>query len=147
MRYAEMLLLNAEAKIESNKIDNSVYEHLNAVRVRAGMPKVNEAVYSNQTKLRELVRREFRVEFAGEGRRRFDIIRWGIADVVMNGAVYGSLSKGSVNSQTGEVTFTNLTDRFFVENRIFTKGKNELWPIPQVVIDNSKGTLSQNPNY
>ncbi|MGJ1319341.1 RagB/SusD family nutrient uptake outer membrane protein [Sphingobacterium spiritivorum] len=147
MRYAEILLLNAEAKIESNKIDNSVYEHLNTVRLRAGMPKVNESVYNNQTKLRELVRREFRVEFAGEGRRRFDIIRWGIADVVMNGPVYGSLSKGSVNPQTGEVRFTNLTDRFFVENRIFTKGKNELWPIPQVVIDNSKGTLTQNPNY
>lgn len=147
MRYAEMLLLNAEAKIEMNKIDNSVYENIDAVRLRAGMPKVDKAVYNNQGKLRELVRRELRVELAGEGRRRFDIIRWGIAKDVLNGKVEGALSKGTVNPKTGEVTYTSLTDRFFVENRTFTVGKSELWPIPQTVIDNSKGTLKQNPNY
>ena len=146
-RYAEILLLNAEAKIELNQIDNSVYDNIDLVRERAGMGKVNKAVYSGQAKLRELVRRELRVELAGEGRRRFDIIRWGIAKEVMSGPVYGSLSKGTVNSATGEVTFTSLTDRFFVENRTFVDGRDDLWPIPQNVIDRGKGTLDQNPNY
>lgn len=147
MRYAEVLLLNAEAKIELGKIDNSVYENIDLVRQRAKMPKVDKAVYAAQGKLRELVRREFRVELAGEGRRRFDIIRWGIAKDVMNGPVNGALSKGTVDPKTGKVTYTSLTDRFFSENRTFKAGKNELWPIPQAVIDNSKGTLKQNPGY
>lgn len=147
MRYAEILLLNAEAKIELGKIDNSVYENLDLVRERAKMPKVDKAVYAAQGKLRELVRREQRVELAGEGRRRFDIIRWGIANDVMNGPVNGALSKGTVDPKTGKVTYTSLTDRFFSENRTFKADKNELWPIPQAVIDNSKGTLKQNPGY
>jgi len=147
MRYAEMLLLNAEAKIELGKIDNSVYENIDLVRERAKMPKVDKAIYAAQGKLRELVRREFRVELAGEGRRRFDIIRWGIAKDVMNGPVNGALSKGTVDPKTGKVTYNSLTDRFFSENRTFKADKNELWPIPQAVIDNSKGTLKQNPGY
>lgn len=146
-RYAEILLLNAEAKIELNTIDNSVFENINLVRQRAGLPKVDATQYPSQNTLRELVRRELRVELAGEGRRRFDIVRWGIAEQVMNGPVYGSLSKGSVDPATGEVTFTNLTERFFVENRTFVKGKNEYWPIPQTAIDASKGVLIQNSGY
>ncbi|MCA5004971.1 RagB/SusD family nutrient uptake outer membrane protein [Sphingobacterium bovistauri] len=146
-RYAEILLLNAEAKIEANQIDNSVYENINLVRERAGLPKVDATQYPSQTELRDLVRRELRVELAGEGRRRFDIIRWGIADEVMNGPVYGSLSKGNIDPATGVVTFTNLNDRFFVENRTFEKGKNEYWPIPQAAIDASRGVLKQNNGY
>ena len=146
-RYAEILLLNAEAKIELNNLDNSIYTNIDLVRERAGMPKVDQAKYNNQAKLRELVRRELRTELAGEGRRWFDIIRWGIAKDVMNGPVYGSLSKGTVNPTTGEVTYTSSTDRFFVENRVFQVGKNELWPIPQSAIDASKGTLKQNSGY
>lgn len=146
-RYAEILLLNAEAKIESNSIDNSVYKNINLVRQRAGLPLVDELKYNNQIKLRELVRREFRTELAGEGRRRFDIIRWGIAKDVLNGPVYGALAKGTVNTTNGEVTYTSTTDRFLVEDRVFITGKNELWPIPQSVIDASKQTLKQNPGY
>ena len=146
-RYAEILLLNAEAKIELNQIDNSVYANIDLVRRRAGLPIVNQNSYNTQAKLRELVRRELRVELAGEGRRRFDIVRWGIAKDVMNGPVYGSLSKGEVNTITGEVTYSSLTDRFFIENRVFTEDKNELWPKPQSAIDASRGKLKQNPNY
>jgi len=136
-----------EKKIESNTIDNTVYQNINLVRERAGLPKVDELKYNNQAKLRELVRREFRSEFTGEGRRRFDILRWGIAKEVMNGPVVGSLSNGTVNLSTGEVTFTSTTERFSIENRIFIAGKNELWPIPQSAIDASKGTLKPNPGY
>ena len=146
-RFAEILLLNAEAKIELNEIDNTVYENINLVRKRAGLPIVTNTTHPSQNDLRVLVRRELRVELAGEGRRRFDILRWGIADQVMNGPVYGSLSEGNIDPLTGIVTFTNLADRFFVENRTFVKGKNEYWPIPQSAIDASKNILIQNPNY
>ena len=84
LRYAEVLLSYAEAKIEQGKVDASVYDAINQVRTRAGMPNVDEAKYNTADKLRELVRRERRVEFAYEGMRRWDIIRWGIAKDVLN---------------------------------------------------------------
>ena len=148
MRYAEVLLMYAESKIELGQIDSSVYEALDAIRTRAGMPAVNQSVYNNQTKMRELVRRERRVELAMEGLRWFDICRWKIGEEVMPGQVYGALL-GTVDSETGAL---NLTDeRIKVEVRLFDPAKNYLWPIPQSVIDasqvNGEATITQNPEY
>lgn len=143
MRYAEVLLMYAESKIELNDVDESVYQVLNQIRQRAGLPEVDRAVYSNQSKLRELLRRERRVELAMEGLRWFDICRWQIAEDVMNGRVYGALL-GTVNPDNGEL---NLTDeRIEVETRIFDPSKNYLWPIPQNVID-ATTQIKQNPGY
>ncbi|RPH32741.1 MAG: RagB/SusD family nutrient uptake outer membrane protein [Bacteroidales bacterium] len=144
MRYAEILLTYAEAKIESNQIDGTVYNAINDVRLRAGMPVVDQIVYNDQTTLRELVRRERQVELAMEGLRWFDIARWRIAEVVMSGPLYGS-RLGDVDPDNGALTLT--TERIFVEDRVFNPAKNYLWPIPQSAIDVSKGVLTQNPNY
>lgn len=54
------------------------------------MPMVDRNKYSTQATLRELLRRERRVEFAFEGLRRSDIIRWGIAKEVLNGPIYAT---------------------------------------------------------
>ena len=146
LRYAEVLLTYAEAKIEQNQIDASVYEAINQVRHRAGMPNVDEAKYSNQAKLRELVRRERRVEFAYEGMRRWDIIRWGIANEVMNQPVVrveGSLL--TTKNEEGDFN-VNITGTTLEENRTFTVGKNEVLPIPQSAID-ANPNLTQNPGY
>lgn len=75
LRYAEVLLSYAEAKMELGQIDNSVYEAINQVRRRAEMPDVDQQKYATQDKLRELIRRERRVEFAYEGMRRYDLLR------------------------------------------------------------------------
>lgn len=146
-RYAEILLLFAEAKTELNEIDASVYDAIDKVRTRAGMPAVDKAKYNTQAKLRELIRREFRVELAGEGRRHFDIVRWKIAETVMNQPVLGMLSPGTVDPATGVVTFAANAVALKPEDRSFNASKNYLWPIPQSVIDRSKGVLTQNPNY
>ena len=61
MRYAEVLLMYAECKIELNQIDNSVYDILDDIRTRAKMPVVDRTRYTGQEKLRELLRRERRV--------------------------------------------------------------------------------------
>ncbi len=148
MRYAEVLLMYAESKIELNQIDASVYEALDAIRTRAGMPTVDKAIYNNQSKMRELVRRERRVELALEGLRWFDICRWKIGEEVMPGQVYGALL-GTVDAETGAL---NLTDeRIKVEIRLFDPAKHYLWPIPQSVIDasvtNGEPTMVQNPGY
>lgn len=143
MRYAEVLLMYAESKIELGQIDESVYKVLNDIRKRAGMPEIDKTVYNGQAKMRELVRRERRVELAMEGLRWFDICRWRIGEEVMPGRVYGALL-GTVDSETGAL---NLTDnRIEVETRLFDPAKNYLWPIPQSVID-ATPAIKQNPGY
>lgn len=152
-RYAEVLLSYAEAKMEKNDIDNSVYDALDQVRKRAEMPAVDRVKYASQTKLRELIRRERRVEFAYEGLRRFDILRWGIIQDVMGGQkIFHMNGKvGDFNPQTGDYDVEledyrspSYTD--IEEIRTFTVGKNELLPVPQTEIDlNDK--LTQNPGY
>jgi hypothetical protein len=104
IRYAEVLLTYAEAKIEAGQIDQSVYDAINQVRQRAGMPAVTTSDYSGQSALRTLVRRERRVELAGEGLRWFDIVRWQIGPQVI-GNVYDCLD-GTVDPFTGMLSLT-----------------------------------------
>lgn len=143
IRYAEVLLMYAESKIELNSIDASVYDAIDQIRARAGMPAVDQSVYNTQTKLRELVRRERRVELALEGLRWFDICRWKIGADVMPGKVYGAL-EGTVSQTDGTLSLTNK--RIEVETRTFDPATNYLWPIPQKVID-ATPKITQNPNY
>ncbi len=142
IRYAEVLLTDAEAKIESNQIDGSVYADINLVRNRAGMPSVDQSVYSTQASLRTLVRNERRVEFAFEGLRWFDLQRWQTASQVMTGIVYGAKT-GTVDATTGKYTITGAPLK--LETRTFA-AKNYLWPIPQSEIDLDK-SIKQNPGY
>ncbi|MFT3705312.1 MAG: RagB/SusD family nutrient uptake outer membrane protein [Agriterribacter sp.] len=143
IRYAEVLLTYAEAKIEADDIDNTVYDAIDQVRSRAGLPAVDQAKYATQAQLRELVRRERRVELALEGLRWYDIQRWKIGNEVMNGPVYG-LRLSSIDAN-GNVTYTS-TEHAKVEDRVFDPSKNYLWPIPQGQMDLAK-KLTQNPNY
>lgn len=80
MRYSEILLTYAEAKIELNQIDNSVYSAINDVRARVKMPgilTVDPSRNGNQSKMRQIVRRERKVELAREsGIHFFDMRRW-----------------------------------------------------------------------
>ncbi len=143
IRYADVLLMYAEAKIESGVIDNSVYAAIDKVRLRAGMPATDRLAYNTQATMRTLVRRERRVELALEGLRWYDIKRWKIGDQVRKGAVYGA-RQGKVDPANGKVTFT--ADHQLVENRLFDASIHYVWPVPQKEIDiNNK--LVQNPNY
>jgi len=145
IRYAEILLTYAEAKIEANQIDASVYSAINLVRQRpmVNMPSVTVASYPDQASLRTLIRRERRVELAGEGLRYYDIQRWKIGTEVMNGEVKGCL-KGSVDPSNGQLILIPNSN-FGAGSRTFND-KYYLWPIPQKERDINK-TLSQNPGY
>lgn len=143
IRYAEVLLTYAEAKIEANQIDNTVYDALDAVRLRAGLPAVDQSKYASQVQLRELLRRERRVELAMEGLRWYDIQRWKIGEQVMNGPVYG-LRLSDIDAN-GNVTYTS-TEHAKIEDRVFDPSKNYLWPVPQSQIDLAK-SVAQNPGY
>ena len=134
MRYAVVLLNYVEAAIEQNQLsDPNIYDYLYDIRDRAGMPPVDRTKYATQTKLRELVRRERRVELAFEGHRLFDIRRWRIAEQVMNGEVYGATPPGA-------------DDRYLAQTRVFNPQRDYLWPIP-VGEMNTNTAMEQNPGY
>lgn len=148
LRYAEVLLSYAEAKMEMGLIDASVYDAIDQVRHRAGMPAVDRTKYATQDKLRELIRRERRVEFAYEGLRRYDIQRWGIMDKVMPETIYhmnGTITD-HMNAEGDYDVQLAPFDNDIEEVRHFTKGKNELLPVLQTVIDVNPN-ITQNPNY
>jgi hypothetical protein len=136
IRLAEMYLTFAEAAQETGQNLDLGLEYINKIRTRAGL--------INATSLtKDLVRRERRVELAFEGLRYFDIKRWDLGPTVMNGPYYGS-RKGSVDPQTGKVTWAN--DYILVENRTFYPARKYLLPIPQSELDVNPN-MTQNPGY
>lgn len=87
------------------------------------MPKVDRAKYNTQAKLRELLRRERRVEFAFEGLRRDDIIRWDIAKDVLNGPIYAS-NQGTVDMDPSIPQEERATIFQGEKNRWYSKSVN-----------------------
>lgn len=149
IRFAEVLLTYAEAKIELGSIDQTVLDAINSIRARAyGVTLSETTKYPaittfNQGELRTIVRNERRVELALEGLRWYDIQRWEIGPQVMPGTVYGA-RLGTVD-ENGNLTFTS-PDHLILEQRSFDPAKNYLWPVPQKERDvNSK--ITQNPGY
>jgi hypothetical protein len=118
IRYADVLLMAAEALNENNKPANAL-QYLNEVRRRARqgnnsiLPDITE---TGKAALRDIILEERRHELAMEGHRFWDLVRTGKAPSVL-----GPLG--------------------------FVTGKHELLPIPQNEIDISNGSLVQNPNW
>lgn len=137
LRYADVLLMYAEAKIEANEIDQSVLEAINNVRERPDVNMPAIAGISSQSELRNIVRHERLVELAFEGQRYFDIRRWKIAEDVMPGKVYGMTYSDNGTLKTIEVP---------AYERTFNKNRDYLWPIPQKEREINP-QLKQNPNW
>ncbi|SCD20044.1 SusD family [Proteiniphilum saccharofermentans] len=152
LRYADVLLMYAEAKIEANDIDSSVYKAINDVRERVNMPPVTEG--KSQQELRAAVRRERKYEFAFEGSRLFDIRRWGIAEKVMPGNFLGRIPKGLLaTAPTIDEYATpdysevpNWAEMRVIEIRSFNKDRDYLLPIPRLEVETNK-LLIQNKGY
>lgn len=137
LRYAEVLLTYAEAKIELNQLDAGVYKAINDVRARTdvNMPPIANGL--TQAQLRAAVRHERMVELALEGQRLFDIRRWKTAEGLMKGDVYGMtyLDNGTLKT----ITVSGFTRNF--------EPKHYLWPIPQSETDLNPNLLPQNPGW
>jgi hypothetical protein len=146
IRYADLLLWRAEAAIETDDLETG-RTYINMVRNRAktgsyvktmdGTADAGNYVidiytepFLSKNEAIEALRTERRLEFAHEGHRFFDLVRWGIAAEVMNSYF---ASEKQIRS--------HLT------NAVFVKGKHEYMPIPQVQMDLSQGNMVQNPNY
>jgi hypothetical protein len=139
-RYADILLMYAEAKNELNQMNNAVWDQtIRVLRSRAGFTDAAALSFNSslgQLGQREIIRNERRSEFAMEGLRIFDIRRWKIAENVLNGYAHGA--------KFGVLSVDNGYLR--VNVRTFDPEKHYLWPIPRderLVNPN----LSQNPNW
>ena len=136
VRYAEVLLAYAEAKIELGQTDQSVYEAINAIRQRSdvNLPPLSGL---SQTELRDAVRRERTLELAFDGLRLFDIRRWRIAETVIPGAI-----QGITYMLTGQLTTVQVQ----AFEKVFNRRRDYLWPVPQKEKELNPG-LSQNPGW
>jgi hypothetical protein len=151
LRYAEVLLIYAEAKIKAGQIDQSVYEALNSVRDRVKMPPVTTSVADA---LLKAVYRERKYELALEGHRLFDIRRWKLAEKVMPGPMLGRIPRGLLSNPPIVDDFatpnydnvTNKSEMRLIETKLFNSNRDYLLPIPQIEMETNK-SLVQNPNY
>jgi len=141
-RYAEILLTNAEALNEVGRVEDAVLE-IKKIRARAGIAagantRYGIAVGISQTDMRTLIQNERRVELAFEEHRFWDIRRWKIANVAVNGPITGMQI-----TKTGPTTFTYAP--VTVGNMIFSD-KLYFMPVPyDEVVKNSK--MVQNPGW
>ena len=154
-RYAEVLLTWAEAENELNGPSEDVYAKIDEVRTRVGMPKVDQSKYNSKETLRELIWRERGVEFAGEGIRRADILRWKISDgkmlaeKVLNVTLERRVGTVDMKGSDPESRATIKQDASAadkkIEDRKFEK-KNRYFPFGQEVLDKNP-KLTQNEGY
>ncbi|HTJ12299.1 MAG TPA: RagB/SusD family nutrient uptake outer membrane protein [Dinghuibacter sp.] len=149
IRYADVLLMKAEALIEMGQQDLAL-PLINQVRTRAaastalltqpdgsatsnyGMTTYQPGVNCTWTQdyARKALRFERRLEFAMEGYHFFDLVRWGVAADVIN--TYFATEKGRTPH---------------LGSAHFTKNRDEYLPIPQNQINYSKGLYKQNPGW
>jgi hypothetical protein len=139
MRYADVLLMKAEALIWKNgEGDNTAKSLLNQIRRRANLPE-----NSNATKAE--LKRERRLELAFEflPSRHFDLVRWGDAQ-----ATYAQPLHGYREPAEGQdrAVFSNWTEVEVWPARSFDPAKHHVFPIPQAAINSAKN-LKQNAGY
>jgi hypothetical protein len=138
MRMADLYLILAEALAEQGKDEALIW--VNKVRARASvnMPAKTTA----DGTLRDIVRHERRVEFAMEGQRIFDLLRW---DAVKEAFGNGSKVKRHFYSDY----MSDPSNRFRDPTSGLAKYPTDhiLFPIPQYEMDQNKKIITNNPGY
>ncbi len=168
-RYADVLLIYAEARIEQGKIDQSTLDAINTVRARAYhadksqtnlYPAVTE---TNQAKLRVILRTERRVEFAFENYyRNEDLVRWKYCEIVFREHLYifpWDVSRvdrstwfwpfaPTINEETGlpDMSTIGATGKFDLVATFSWDNREYLWPIPSTEVKINPN-MTQNPGY
>ena len=138
MRYADVLLMYAEAMNEQGKMTEDIWNKtIEPIRARAGFTNSNALNYPSnisQEQMRQIIRRERRCELALEGLRWYDIKRWKAGTTYLNGYVYGA--KFSENG-----SYIRLDNRKFIESRDY------LWSVPQSQMDINPNLKPNNSGY
>src|SRR5690606_3652766 len=116
IRFADVLLMYAEALNEVSGPVQDVYSSINKVRQRpsVNMPPLPSGL--SQEEMRETIRYERRIELGVELRYFFDIRSWGTLDLLMNHPVYNYKND-------------------LIQIRSFKPNRDYYWPIPYTEID------------
>ena len=147
IKYSDLILMKAEALIQSNQNLEEARSIINSIRERAQnspyvktLDGISDAanykigLYPSATWTQsyglQALKFERRLELALEGIRFYDLVRWGDASEVLNTYIQQEASK-----------------RTYLNGANFVAGKNEYLPIPQDEIDRSGGIYIQNPAY
>jgi starch-binding outer membrane protein, SusD/RagB family len=145
LRYAEILLIHAEASAFNNKPEQAL-SSLNLVRQRVGLPAKTGLTGDA---LKQAIWNERRLELAGEGTYRWDDIR----RITVNGKKLIDLLMGPTGTFVTYNTTINTDPIEKAGHReainkgyYFKEGVNELWPFPASVI-NANSSIVQNPGY
>lgn len=133
IRYAEILLLRAEALNEQGYIpDAEAFDLLNKTRTKAGLSALASSSLPNKEAFRDAIRKERRIELSFEAKRYFDINRWGeLEDLIQLqmdflGLIFPS-ERMIMHPVTGKEYF--------------------LYPIPHIEFINNSNLGEQNPGY
>lgn len=158
LKMSSVILWLAECEVELGNLA-AAETYVNLIRNRAKTGSVQDAsvnyvvnpyptgTFAEKGKDFALnaVRMENRLEFAMEGHRFFDLVRWGIAAPYIN----KYLKEESVNGT--DLSGRTYNKRGYLVGKSYTAGKNEYFPLPNDEILNSqkdgKPTLTQNPGY
>ncbi len=155
IRYAEVLLIYAEAKYE---LDGAISDAdldltINALRQRAGFDArlTNAFATANDLDMRGEIRRERTVELALEGFRYDDLIRWKTAEVLLPGQLLGAKfdEEDWVGADPSTLNINN-EGVLVVEDtnvRSFDTDRDYRYPIPFNEITLSDQNVVQNPNW
>lgn len=140
IRYADVLLMYAEAKNELGQMDENVWNMtIKALRTRARFTDPEALIFNSawsKSELQTIVRNERRSELALEGLRIFDLRRWKTAETVLNGYPHGA--------QYGDPATDNGYIR--LDKRSFNKDRDYVWAVPQSEKDLNPN-LGQNQGY
>ena len=139
MRYADVLLMYAEAMNEQGKMSQEVWNAtLRPIRQRAGFTLASALDYpatATQADMRDIIRRERRCELALEGLRWFDIKRWRIGKQCLDGYVLGARF------------INNNTENIRLDKYVFDENRDYLWSVPQTQMDINPNLMPNNPGY
>ena len=132
-RLAEVYLAAAEALNECDAPFAEVYKYLNVVRKRAGIPDVevawrnarNPGLVQDRSGLREIIRREWNIEFAFEGYRFWNVRRWKIANVELNEQAFG----WNVLGNNANTFYNNGRPMVVYSGNKFVAPRDYFWPI------------------
>ena len=136
-RYADVLLMLAEAINEQSYQTGTPFDMLNRVRLRAGLPELTPTDLPDQESFRNAIAQERRVELAFENHRWFDLVRTGKAIEVIT--AYGIKEKANPTLVPPDFI------AFGPESFAITQEKL-LYPIPNNELDLNPN-MTQNPGY
>lgn len=156
IRYAEILLNYVEAmnEMEAAYTDeehnvtvtrdvNEMVKYFNMIRYRAGLPGITAADAADKENMRELIKRERQVELACEGRRFYDLRRWGMLQSTLSNPFIVM----NVNAKTAErEAFHKRTISSYRYSIYNVTNKMCLFPIPQKLLDKN-ARLDENPGW